>query len=525
MTPSTCCFGVLFQSFRGNSASASEESCLGGGHPDGTTATVFRPKTLQALGFATDSDSEPEGKGGYQRLTESTRRKKKATGRIASLFGRGRGKGDEEASGDEGASGGKEQPLGPPSGIPRRRRFWQKERVEPEDAVVRAFRRFLKYRVLDVETIEGTPSQLDRSSWTPSPPFFQPGEGSSKAVEYFVKQQTPALTDEMHKLLEVVDPVMPPGRPLQMSSPSSKRTTHFERGPMLMTDFFALTVDHQPFNMRIFPLPGGFEGEQKVEQYKKVMLNEQKVLSIFGVADGKKVSNAYHCYLPVEEVFFGKGQQVISLGPSLKMPSVVFLYPSASATLGQVAEAIKLAAQQQGTALVAQAALLHITLQLIKLVAITTSKGILLRRLSLENFLLRGDGVVFLSGFSELVNEKEIFYETEDGTLVTQPPTRTSRGRRFTPADNSCDLGLVIFSLWCNGSPPEREPSGWVNLDFSSCESEVPVLVQQIICGLCRAHGYPPQNAFQTLGSHEFKQLRQLYRDVEQRDEVHLLVE
>ncbi|KEP61499.1 UNVERIFIED_CONTAM: rhoptry kinase family protein ROP40 (incomplete catalytic triad) [Hammondia hammondi] len=525
MTPPTCCFEVLFQSFRGNSASAPEESCLGWCHPNGTTATVLRPKTFQALGFAEGSDSEPEGKGGYQRLRESTRQRKKGTGRITSLFSRGRGKREEEASGDQGASGEKEQLLGHRPDTPRVRRFWQKERVKPEDVVASTFRRFLRQDFLGVEAIEGVASELERAFWTPSPPFFRPGEGSSKAVEFFVKQQEPALTDEMNKLLEVVDPVMPPGRPLQMSSSASKRTTNFERGQILRPDFFALTVDGRPFNMRIFPLPTGIAEEQKAKQYEKDLLSEQMVLRIFGVADGGKIGDAYHCYLPLQPLTFGKGQKVISLGPSLKMPDVVFLYPSASATLGQVAEAAKQAAQQQGTALVAQAAQLHMTLQLIKLVAIITSRGILLRRLSLENFLLRRDGVILLTGFSELVNEKEIFYEAEDGTLVTEPPARTSRGRRFTPADNSCDLALVIFSLWCNGSPPEKEPSGWVNLDFSSCQPEVPMLIQNIILGLCGAQGHPRQNAFQTFESRDFAQLKQLYRDLKYRPEVRSLLE
>lgn len=72
------------------------------------------------------------------------------------------------------------------------------------------------------------------------------------------------------------------------------------------------------------------------------------------------------------------------------------------------------------------AALLSITRQLLQLLAISNSRGFILRNITPENRVLKGPGEV-LTGLSPLPEEGSIYCEPEEAEAVTEAPTRTAR--------------------------------------------------------------------------------------------------
>ncbi|CBZ51499.1 unnamed protein product [Neospora caninum Liverpool] len=382
--------------------------------------------------------------------------------------------------------------------------------------MVKSLHKFLSKNVVEAMSLEDFVAELGVDHRAIQPPFFRKGEGASRAVGYFAEQQKPEVSEETRKTLEAVEPVLPAGQPLSFHTTYDRKGSYFKRGSLFHRDFFEFFIDGQPFDLRILPLPSGEEGEATLERYKKELENERSVRLQFDVGSAQRVVEAFHCHIPFQVLQFTSDRKVVSLGLDLKMPNIVLIYPGTRGTLGQLFPLIHQAAQNQKTAPAALAARLSVTVQAIKLVAVTSGRGILVSNISPENFFPSRDGILYFGGFSSKVAANKLYYETEGGALVEEPPNVTSRGRRFTAEDNAADLGRTLFGLWCGGSLPEDEPSGRADVDFSNCGTDLPDPVKKLIMGVSGSHGRAPLSASQVLDTPNYQELRRLEKEVSQ---------
>ena len=136
----------------------------------------------------------------------------------------------------------------------------------------------------------------------------------------------------------------------------------------------------------------------------------------------------FHWHVPLDLVTIPMAGKLLDATPEIGVVNTMLIFRRRHGTIEDIKEMMKFAARsiyQRSSGLMA---LMSVTVQLLQLIAIYNSRGFFLKRVTPQNIVLTGSGVVLLTGFSPVLERGVIYYETETGDVVSEAPTRTARG-------------------------------------------------------------------------------------------------
>lgn len=194
-------------------------------------------------------------------------------------------------------------------------------------------------------------------------------------------------------------------------------------------------------------------------------------------------------------------------GQETAVVNTLLLFRRRHGAVDDIKQAMRDAARSAQASHKGLAALLSFTRQLLQLIAIYNSRGFILRKIASENFVLKGSGEILLTGFSPLLEEGKIYYETEAGEVVTEAPTQKARSFRPHAHENGLQLAGVLFGLWCDGPAAHLEAAAYPQADFSACIPGMPPPVPRLIESLLGASGNPRLTPLEALQSHAYGDL------------------
>ncbi|PFH31963.1 rhoptry kinase family protein ROP40 (incomplete catalytic triad) [Besnoitia besnoiti] len=487
---------------------------------EGASGTSIRPVAFQALGFAEGSDSGtgPRDEDSEEDAPPVARPRVRGLLRhLSNIFRSSSSREPERTRLLE------EEGDAPPFSTGARRRGRSRpgvRRPAPAEPVAKLLKFLDDHVATELSDYE---SLSMNGELKPQHVFFTKGETGSPAVSFFVRRVPVAASGNLPEVVEAIDRAIPPRKKFRLETSSWEAGLFLERRSLVRDTIFRAVGADGSLDMMVFPVPAGEEGARRVAKYEDELRAELRVLQLLATGSPKQTATVFRCRIPIEAAPLHKTPKIIELGPGHAMPNIVVFYPSSRVVLTTVSEAIKEAATDPSSASVALAAQLHLTMQLVKVMAVHDSRGILLPNLSMNNFVLRRDGAVFLTGFSSLVEAGRTYYEAPEGKLATTAPTRFANGREYTALDVAPALADVLYKLWCSGPPPSQQPEGSSDPKFSNCGQGIPGPVERIIVHLYGARGEVRWSALEAFESEEYNAVRVLEWDVSTRDEVSAL--